>query len=87
MPELAARPSCTQMWVPVAAVAPAKPVGKWTIVQRRDGIKQWAYDGLPVYTSVLDTRPGDVLGGESYEHEGDEPAVRRPVVTIGERLR
>ena len=79
MPELATRPSCTQMWMPVAADASAKPVGKWTIVQRKDGIKQWAFDGLPVYTSVLDRQPGDVLGGQSYEHEGDEPAVRRPV--------
>ncbi len=79
MPELDTRPSCVQVWPPVVAEASAKPVGKWTIVKRPDGINQWAYDGLPVYTSVLDTQPGDVLGGESYDHEGDDPAVRHPI--------
>jgi predicted lipoprotein with Yx(FWY)xxD motif len=28
---------------------------------------------------VLDRAPGDVLGGQSYEHEGDMPAVRHPI--------
>ncbi|HEV7431680.1 MAG TPA: hypothetical protein VGN77_01455 [Steroidobacteraceae bacterium] len=79
LPELESRPSCVQLWAPVAALAGAKPVGKWTVIKRPDGARQWAYDGLPVYTSSLDRQPGDVLGGESYEHEGDEPAVRRPI--------
>jgi len=79
MPELDTRPSCVQMWPPVLADASAKPVGKWTIVKREDGNRQWAFDGLPVYTSVLDARPGDVLGGERYDHEGDDPAVRVPI--------
>ena len=39
------------------AAAGAKPVGKWTIIKRQDGKQQWAYDDLPVYTSVLDTSP------------------------------
>ena len=79
LPELDSRPSCAQKWPPVMAAAGAKPVGKWTIITREDGGRQWAYDGLPVYTSVLDRRPGDVLGGESYAHEGDQPAVRHPI--------
>lgn len=79
MPELESRPSCVQMWAPVVAEAGAKPVGKWTIITREDGIRQWVYDGLPVYTSALDRQPGDVLGDESYEHEGDQPAARHPI--------
>jgi predicted lipoprotein with Yx(FWY)xxD motif len=79
LPELDSRASCAQKWPPVMAAAGAKPVGKWTIITREDGGRQWAYDGLPVYTSVLDRRPGDVLGGESYAHEGDQPAVRHPI--------
>ncbi len=52
MPELNTRPSCVQVWAPVPAAAGAKPVGKWTIITRDDQTKQWAYDGLPVYTSI-----------------------------------
>ncbi len=79
LPELDTRPSCTQVWLPVPVAPGSKPVSKWTIITRDDGRKQWAYDGLPVYTSVRDRQPGDVLGAENYEHEGDAPAVRRPI--------
>ena len=40
---------------------------------------QWAYDGSVLYTSIRDRRPGDVLGGDSYRHQGDAPAVREPI--------
>lgn len=38
-------------------VGDAKPVGPWTVFDR-DGAKQWAYRGHPVYTSVKDLAPG-----------------------------
>jgi predicted lipoprotein with Yx(FWY)xxD motif len=79
LPELDTRPSCIQKWRPVLAAPRDQPVGKWTIITRDDRSRQWAYDGLPVYTSALDRQPGDVLGGENYEHEGDMPAVRHPI--------
>lgn len=79
LPELDARPSCVQMWPPVIAGAGAGPIGKWTVITRKDGARQWAYDDLPVYTSALDQRPGDVLGSDSYLHEGDLPAMRQPI--------
>src|SRR5258708_4253079 len=40
LPEVATRPSCTDVWPPVLAAANAKPVGKWTVVERKDGRKQ-----------------------------------------------
>jgi predicted lipoprotein with Yx(FWY)xxD motif len=49
------------------------------VFRRRDGRRQWAYDGAALYTSVRDRRPGDVLGGDSYRDEGDAPAVREPI--------
>lgn len=79
LPELATRPSCTQVWPPALAAEGAVAVGKWSIITRRDGRRQWAYDGAALYTSVLDQRPGDVLGGDSFSHQGDNPAVREPV--------
>lgn len=79
LPDLDKRPSCEQVWSPAIAPADAKDVGKWTTITRKDGRKQWAYDGAALYTSALDRHPGDVLGADTYEHKGDDPAVRDPV--------
>lgn len=38
-----------------------KPIGNWSIIEH-DGIKQWAYKGLMLYTNVLDIKPGDLYG-------------------------
>jgi predicted lipoprotein with Yx(FWY)xxD motif len=79
LPDLDKRPSCTDLWPPVLAADGAEKVGKWTLVDRKDGKKQWAYDEQPLYTSVRDRQPGDVLGGDSRQHRGDRPVVRVPV--------
>jgi predicted lipoprotein with Yx(FWY)xxD motif len=79
LPDLDVRPSCAKAWPPVLAPGHAKPIGKWTVVERKDGAKQWAYDGFPVYTSMLDRRPGDSYGGTKRHLQGDAPAVRSPV--------
>jgi len=55
--------SCVQKFPPFLADANAKPVGDFTIVDRPDGSKQWAYRGLPLYTSIRDKAPGDHNGG------------------------
>ncbi len=65
LPDLDQRPSCTEAWPPVRAAADAKPIGGWSIIKRKDGIRQWAYNGYALYTSFLDRRLGDVLGGTS----------------------
>ena len=78
LPEVDSRPSCTDLWPPVLAQADAAPVGKWTLVERRDGVRQWAYDEQPLYTSVRDSGPGDVLGGSTRRYGGDSPAYRVP---------
>ncbi len=79
LPELASRKSCVQVWPPALAASDAKPVGKWTLIKRHDGAKQWAYDGYPLYTSMLDRQPGDVLGGTKQKLPGDAPGVRVPI--------
>lgn len=79
LPDLDTRPSCTDLWPPAYAADDAKPVGDWSIVERRDGTRQWAYEEQPLYTSVRDRQPGDVLGGTTREYEGDSPAIRVPV--------
>ena len=53
---------CAKNWPPYLAAADAKAEGEWTLVDRTDGTKQWAYEGKPVYLWVKDTKPGDVTG-------------------------
>jgi predicted lipoprotein with Yx(FWY)xxD motif len=41
---------CERQWVPLLAPTGEKPLGQWTILVRRDGRRQWAFDQYPVYT-------------------------------------
>lgn len=79
LPELESRPSCMDLWPPVVAVDGSEAVGKWTILDRDDGIRQWAFDEQPLYTSVYDRKPGDVIGGITTDYSGDAPAYRVPL--------
>jgi predicted lipoprotein with Yx(FWY)xxD motif len=53
---------CAVNWPPALASDDAKPAGAWTIVVRDDGLKQWAYNGKPVYAFAKDGKPGDTTG-------------------------
>jgi predicted lipoprotein with Yx(FWY)xxD motif len=78
LPDLDTRPTCIQLWPPVYADDDAKPVGKFTILARKDGRKQWAYDGYALYASVLDKKPGQVNGGSTRIPGYDSPVLRKP---------
>jgi predicted lipoprotein with Yx(FWY)xxD motif len=54
--------NCAKNWPPLMAAADAKPMGDWTIVTRKDGGRQWAYKGMPLYTWIKDAKPGDSTG-------------------------
>lgn len=54
--------ACAKNWPPVEASADAKPDGDYSLVKRDDGTMQWAYRGMPLYTFVKDTKPGDKKG-------------------------
>jgi len=79
LPDLETRPTCTQMWPPVYAPDGAAPVGKWGVVARADGRKQWTFEGFPVYRSALDTKPGQVNGASRRGGRGDSGAHREPI--------
>jgi predicted lipoprotein with Yx(FWY)xxD motif len=53
--------TCANTWPPVTAPADAHRVGDWSAIARRDGSRQWAYKGKPVYTYVHD-EAGKALG-------------------------
>lgn len=79
LPELDKRLSCTEAWPPAFAADDAKPVGDFTLISRKDGRKQWAYDEHALYTSYRDSEPGDVLGATTQSMGGaaEVPALRQ----------
>lgn len=53
---------CAENWPPLIADVGAKPEGDFTLVDRTDGSKMWAYKGWPLYFWVKDEKPGDTTG-------------------------
>lgn len=53
---------CAEKWPPLFAEEGAMPEGDFTIVERTDGTRMWAYKGMPLYYWVEDTKPGDTTG-------------------------
>ena len=41
---------------------PRPPEGDFTIIDRKDGTKIWAYKGWPLYLWIKDTKPGETTG-------------------------
>ena len=56
--------SCESDWSPVIAPRVARSIGEWSVVTRVDGLKQWAYNGQPLFRYS-----GDVLIQEAQGHE------------------
>ncbi len=56
------RSTCVTKSPPLLAAADAKPVGAWTLFDRDDGTRQWAYKGRAVYRSIKDKQPGALNG-------------------------
>lgn len=53
---------CAAAWPPLKAPANAKAQSDFTVAEREDGSKQWAYKGKPLYTYAKDKAPGDKTG-------------------------
>lgn len=53
---------CTEYWPSAMADAGDKPMGKFSIITRDDGSRQWAYDGHPLYGWAKDSAPGQTTG-------------------------
>ncbi len=55
--------ACAQQWKPLIVAGDAAGlVSTWSVVNRADGTKQWAFRGKPLYTFAGDTRVGEVKG-------------------------
>jgi predicted lipoprotein with Yx(FWY)xxD motif len=53
---------CEIDWPPVLATTNDEPERPFTIIKRKDGKRQWAYRGKPLYTWPEDQEPGDKYG-------------------------
>ena len=53
---------CAKNWPPYIAKTTSAVNKDWTMVKRKDGKMQWAYDGKPLYYYVGDKKKGDVAG-------------------------
>lgn len=53
---------CAKAWPPLMAGYGAMASDGFSLVNRRDGGKQWAYKGMPLYGWIKDKKPGDVTG-------------------------
>ena len=62
--------NCEKLWPPFTATSAATASGgssattsrDYTMIQREDGMKQWAYKGKPLYLFSKDQKPGDKSG-------------------------
>ncbi|MBE0530374.1 MAG: hypothetical protein IH626_06060 [Rhodospirillales bacterium] len=54
--------ACATNWPPLMAAAGTMAKGKYSVVARKDGSMQWAYDGKPLYLWVKDIKAGDMTG-------------------------
>lgn len=53
---------CAANWPPLFADDAAADTGDFTVVERTDGTRMWAYKGWPLYYWVKDQAPGDITG-------------------------
>ncbi|MET3661017.1 COG4315 family predicted lipoprotein [Aquamicrobium ahrensii] len=53
---------CAVKWPPLMAGASATAEAPFTLVTRKDGSRQWAHNGKPLYLWQADKAPGDVTG-------------------------
>jgi len=53
---------CAALWPPVLAESTAELGAGYSLVTRKDGTRQVAYKGQPLYLWVKDSKPGDMTG-------------------------
>ena len=64
---------CSGPRPPLTVDEGANPIGRWTILQREDGRKQWAYQGHPIYM-----RFHDVVGAPIGDNEEGKWHLLKP---------
>lgn len=70
---------CAALWPPFVAAPDAKASGRFGLVSRPDGSRQWAIGGKPLYFYAGDSAPGQANGDglKAVWHVVREPAAAR----------
>jgi predicted lipoprotein with Yx(FWY)xxD motif len=82
----AAGGGCEAEWPAVKASDKAKPFGDWTIITRHDGVKQWAFQGRPLYTYAEDAYAGATFGENDFWHVAFKPVETPPEIKISKTV-
>lgn len=61
---------CAVMWPPATVTEGVQPVGGWSAIERADGLRQWAFNGRPMYTYTEDVMSGDASPMAMYMGSG-----------------
>ncbi|MCG6117173.1 MAG: hypothetical protein MEQ07_03130 [Aquimonas sp.] len=54
--------ACEKLWPPLLADLDAVDEEEFSVIERMDGSRQWAWRGQPLYYWPYDKRPGDITG-------------------------
>ncbi len=71
----------TQPWIPFLAPTDATASGYWSVLNRSDGTRQWAYQGKALYSHRGDQKLGDMRGNARWTQIGNAMAVFWQVAT------
>jgi len=71
---------CAVEFPPLAAPRGAKPVGDWSIVRRKDGVQQWAYQKHPLHVWSKEETPGEVATNVGLTETANSKLAENPVV-------
>jgi predicted lipoprotein with Yx(FWY)xxD motif len=66
---------CEETWKPLLAPQDAVPRGYWSVYDREDGSKQWAYYGYALYT-LAGEEPGLMSGNLQYDTVNDSGVAK-----------
>lgn len=79
-------PQCLSTWKPFQAGPKDTSNGFWEVIDRPDGIRQWAYKGYALYTYAGDKQPGDMNGNDAYDiadyNDTSEDAYKRSALLV-----
>ena len=70
IPGAAFRSTCLDRWRPYPADSEATVSGAFGTVERPGGLRQWTFQGSPLYTATRDLAPGDINGTMGFERYG-----------------
>jgi predicted lipoprotein with Yx(FWY)xxD motif len=61
---------CLKPWGALAAPAGSVASTDWSVIERADGTRQWAWKKHPLYTYLQETKTGDISGEGHWTYTG-----------------